>query len=77
MFFVDFEQVNVSWVVSSEANVSEQLSIFLKLHYFPAQVSTHCKTGSKHAVAMLLYQTYCFTCIYNQIKFHCWRKRGF
>ena len=63
MFFVDFEQVNVSWVVSPEANVSEQLSIFLKLHYFLAQVSTHCKTGSEHAVenaviSNILFQMY-------------------
>ena len=32
-------------------------------------ISTHCKAGSIHAVAMPLHQTDCFTCFYSCIKF--------
>ena len=32
---------------------------------------THCKAGSRHAIAIPLHQAYCLTCFYSYIKFYC------
>ena len=38
---------------------------------FFLKISAHCKAGSRHAVAMPIHQTYCFTCFYNYVNFYC------
>ena len=37
---------------------------------------THCKTGSKHTIAMLLNHMDCLTCIYSCIKFYFPKVKG-
>ena len=63
-FIFKFLKFRNRFLVSAQTNISEQLWILPKLHYFFVKTSTHCKT-------MPLHPSYCLACFYSYIKLYC------